>query len=97
MSAIIHFTIIPLDKGESLSPYVARVVHIVKNSGLPYRIGPMGTDIEGDYAETMTVVTRCFEELQKDCGRISMSIKVDYRKDRSDRMQSKVTSVGGPA
>ncbi len=95
MSVIIHFTIFPLDKGESLSPYVAKAVNIVKNSGLPYRIGPMGTDIEGDFDETMAVVTRCFEEMKKDCGRISMSIKVDYRKRRPDRMQSKVQAVGG--
>jgi uncharacterized protein YqgV (UPF0045/DUF77 family) len=41
------------------------------------------------------VVTRCFKELKKDCARIYMSAKVDYRERGSNRIVSKVKSVGG--
>jgi len=93
MSVIIDFSIFPVDKGESLSPYVARAVKIIKDSGLPYHFGPMGTSIEGEWKEVVGVVERCFQELEKDCGRIIINLKADYRKDTSGRMGSKVASV----
>ena len=95
MSALIDFSIFPVDKGESVSPYAARVVTIIRDSGLQYKIGPMGTTIEGEWEELMSIVTRCFKELKKDCRRIYMSIKVDYREGGSHRIAGKVKSVGG--
>ena len=93
MSTLIDFSIFPVDKGESVSPYVTRVVTIIRDSGLSYKLGPMGTTIEGEWDEVMAIVTRCFKELKKDCGRIYMSIKIDYREDSSNRIVSKVKSV----
>jgi uncharacterized protein (TIGR00106 family) len=93
MSTLIDFSIFPVDKGESVSPYITRVVTIIRDSGLPYKPGPMGTTIEGEWDELMVIVTRCFKELKKDCGRIYMSIKVDYREGGSNRIVSKVKSV----
>ncbi|MBW2680598.1 MAG: MTH1187 family thiamine-binding protein [Deltaproteobacteria bacterium] len=95
MSTLIDLSIFPVGKGESVSPYVARVVTIIKDSGLQYKLGPMGTTIEGEWDELMDVVTRCFKELKKDCARIYMSAKVDYREQGSNRIVSKVKSVGG--
>ena len=95
MSTLIDFSIFPVGKGESVSPYVARVVTIIRDSGLQYKLGPMGTTIEGEWDELMDVVTRCFKELKKDCTRIYMSAKVDYRKSGSNRIVSKVKSAGG--
>jgi uncharacterized protein (TIGR00106 family) len=88
MSLLINFSIFPLDKGESVSQYVARAVKIIKDSGLPYN-----TSIEGEWDEVMDVVTRCFEELKQDCSRVYMGITGDYRKIGSDRIVSKVESV----
>ena len=93
MSLLINFSIFPLDKGESVSQYVARAVKIIKDSGLPYKLGAMGTSIEGEWDEVMEVVTRCFEELKQDCSRVYMGITGDYRKIGPDRIVSKVESV----
>jgi len=93
MSTIIDFSIVPKDKGESVSPYVARAVAIIRDSGLSYRFGPMGTSIEGEWPEVMGVVEQCFEALKKDCSRIYMTIKVDYRKGNGGRLQGKMASV----
>lgn len=95
MSVIIDFSIFPVGESESLSPYVARVLKVIRNSGLPHNLGPMGTSIEGDWDEVMDVVNRCFEELKKDCGRVYMNIKADYRKGVSGRIESKINSVEG--
>jgi uncharacterized protein (TIGR00106 family) len=82
-----------MDKGVSLSPYVARAIKIVKASGLPYRFGPMSTCIEGEYDEVMTVVNQCFKELQTDCDRVLIHLKADYREGPAGRMQGKIKSV----
>ena len=93
MSLLINFSIFPLDKGESVSRYVARAVKTIEDSGLPDRIGPMGTSIEGEWDEVMDEVKRCFENLKEDCSRVYMVIAGDYRKTGSDRIDSKVESV----
>ncbi len=84
----------PLDKGESVSQYVARVVDIVDKSGLPYVLTPMGTIIEAeDWEEAMSVLQKGFEALKKDCNRISITMKIDYRKGKKNRLIQKVKSV----
>ncbi|MFP4533448.1 MAG: MTH1187 family thiamine-binding protein [Desulfobacterales bacterium] len=93
MSVIIELSIFPLDKGVSVSPYVARVVKIIEGSGLSYTLNPMGTCIEGEWPEVLQVVDQCFKELQNDCDRIYLTMKADYRKDRSDGLTGKVKSV----
>lgn len=93
MSTIVHFSIYPVDKGEHLSTYVARAVRMIKDSGLPYHLGAMGTTIEGEWPEVMAVVNRCFEELGKDCGRIIVNLKADYKKEAENRMAGKIASV----
>lgn len=94
MSVIVEFSIFPMDKGESLSPYVARALKIIQDSGLPYELNPMGTCVEGEWSDVTALVDRCFQALEKDCNRINLSLKADYRKGPSGRMKRKVASVG---
>ncbi len=90
---LLDFSMSPLGKGESVSPYVARCLEIVARSGLDYRLHAMGTTLEGEWDDVFAVVRRCFEALQADCPRISCSIKVDYREGPGGRLQSKVRKV----
>ena len=46
---LLEFSMSPLDKGESLSPYVSRIIKIIDESGISYRLNPMGTVLEGEY------------------------------------------------
>ncbi|MFH1144155.1 MAG: MTH1187 family thiamine-binding protein [Candidatus Eisenbacteria bacterium] len=83
----------PLDKGASVSHYVSRSLDVVDRSGLAYRMNPMGTVVEGTWDEALGVVTACFERMRRDCERISVAIKIDYRKGREGRLESKIASV----
>jgi uncharacterized protein (TIGR00106 family) len=83
----------PLGKGESVGRYVARSLEIVDQSGVDYRLNPMGTVLEGEWDEVFEVVRRCFERMKKDCRRISCTIKVDYRRGHRGRLSGKVASV----
>ncbi|BCS90089.1 MTH1187 family thiamine-binding protein [Pseudodesulfovibrio sediminis] len=94
MSVIIELSIFPLDKGtNSLSPYVARVLDVIKSSALSHTLGPMGTCIEGEWDEVMGVVDSCYKELEKDSDRIYLTMKVDSRKGRKNGLTSKINSV----
>jgi uncharacterized protein (TIGR00106 family) len=90
---LLEFSMTPIGKGESVSRYVARSLAIVEKSGLDYRLHAMGTIIEGDWDEVFGVLRKCFHALRKDCHRVSIAIKVDYRKARKGRLKSKVASV----
>ncbi|MBN1335911.1 MAG: MTH1187 family thiamine-binding protein [Deltaproteobacteria bacterium] len=88
-----EFAMYPIGVGESLSPWVARAVEVVDRSGLPYRLTPMGTVVEGEWDEVMAVIRACWQALDADCDRISVSIRVDARKGPGGRLDSKIASV----
>jgi uncharacterized protein (TIGR00106 family) len=90
---LVEFSMTPLGKGESVSRYVSRSLDIIDRSGLPYRLTPMGTILEGEWDEVMGVVRDCFERMRQDCDRITTSIKVDYRAGASGRLEAKIASV----
>lgn len=93
MSAILELAIFPMDKGESVSAHVAKVVNVIKVSGLPHVTGPMGTCIEGAIPELMALCSQCFAVLEHDSDRIYATMKIDYRKGRTDGLKSKLESL----
>jgi len=90
---LLEFSMSPMDKGESVSDYVSRSLGIISNSGVPYKLNPMGTCLEGEWDEVMGVVKQCYEKMSSDCNRITCSIKIDYRKGKSGRLDSKMASI----
>ncbi|HPD61292.1 MAG TPA: MTH1187 family thiamine-binding protein [Thermodesulfobacteriota bacterium] len=90
---MVEVSMFPVDKGESLSEYVSKVLSIIDKSGLPYRVNPMGTVIEGEWDKVMEVIKKCHVALENDCRRIYTSIKIDYRKGGGTRMEAKIESI----
>ena len=90
---LLEFSMSPLGKGESVSEYVARSLQIIADSGLPYRLNPMGTVLEGEWGEVMGVVKACYERMRDDCSRISCTIKIDAREGARGRLESKIARV----
>ena len=45
---IAEISVIPIGEGIDLASYVARVVKIIDESGLDYKLNAMGTVVEGD-------------------------------------------------
>jgi uncharacterized protein (TIGR00106 family) len=90
---LMEFSMIPLDKGDSFSLYVARILDLVDQSGLDYRLNPMGTVVEGEWDDLLALLTRCFRALEQDCGRISLQVKFDHRKGAESRIETKIQSV----
>jgi len=90
---LMEFSIIPLDKGASMGTYVARVLSVVDESGLDYRLNPMGTVVEGEWDDLLELLSMCFRVLEKESDRISVQVKFDYRKGISGALESKIRSV----
>jgi len=94
MSALVEFSIFPTEKTQSKSAFVARVLDIIDRSGLEYQFTPMGTIIEAETVEeALAVIDQAYKELQKDCGRVYSSIKIDWREGPVGRLNQKVGSV----
>jgi uncharacterized protein (TIGR00106 family) len=90
---LLEFSMAPAGKGESVSEYVARILDLIDKSGVPYQLTPMGTILEGEWAQVMGVVGACFEALKTDCDRIGVHIKIDYRAGPAGRLKSKTDRV----
>jgi uncharacterized protein (TIGR00106 family) len=90
---MLEFAIAPRGIGESLSEHVSRIVDIIDKSGVPYQLTPMGTILEGEWAEVMGVVTACFEALKADFPRVGVQLKVDYRAGTERRMGAKTAKM----
>jgi uncharacterized protein (TIGR00106 family) len=93
MMLLLEFSMYPTDKGESVSEYVKGNLEIIHDCGLPYKLGPMGTCLEGEYDEVMEVVRKCYERMSENSDRIACQIKMDWRKGPAGRLESKVETL----
>lgn len=93
--AIVEISIVPIGtETTSVSRYVAGAVEILKESGLQYRLTPMGTIIEGDLRDIMPAVLRMHESpFAHNMQRVYTVIKIDDRRDTATGMDYKVQSV----
>ena len=90
---VCEFSVVPLGAGESLSTQVARCIRIVRESGLPHQLTPMGTILEGEWDQVFSVIKRCRDELRRDFRRVLITIRVDDQAAPPGRLQAKVRSV----
>jgi uncharacterized protein (TIGR00106 family) len=88
-----EFTIFPIGENVSLSKYVARSLKLIDESGLAYRINPMGTVVEGSWDEVMELIKSCHHAILEDTQRVSCTIKIDDRKGITKALDSKIRSV----
>lgn len=90
---IAQFSIVPLGVGISVSEYIAKVVKIVDESGIPYKLHAMGTIVEGEWDQVMALIKKCRDALIDELERLLIDIKIDDRKGVTGRIEGKVKSV----
>ena len=94
MSVLCEFAIFPTDKGESVSEYVSRIIKMFKESEINFQLTPMGTIFEVENIEDATkIINNSYKLLEPDCNRVYTVIKMDIRKNKSNRMKQKIESV----
>ena len=88
--------IIPVGtKSASLSGGLVDVAKLVDASGLDYRVGPMGTVVEGEWDQILALAKRCHQAVLQTADRVLTTIRIDDRKDHpgSGRIVQKVQSL----
>ena len=92
-----EFSIIPVGIGNSIGDQVAEVLKIVDESGLSYKINPMGTVVEGEWDDLLDLLTKSYRTLERVSDRISLQVKFDCRKGVNGALEGKVRSVEAKA
>jgi len=90
---LIEISIIPIGVGSSIGDQLAEVLKIIDSSGLPYKINPMGTVIEGEWDEVMKLIRKCHKSVMKTGERAITTIIIDDRKGKPNRIEEKVKSI----
>jgi uncharacterized protein (TIGR00106 family) len=90
---LVQFSIVPVGVGSSIGAQLAGVLGIVDESGLPYKVNPMGTVVEGEWADVMRVIKTCHDSVMKGSDRAITTISIDDRKGKPSRLEEKVKSV----
>jgi len=94
MSILLDFAMFPTDKGESVSQYVSKVIDMIRQSGLPYKLNPMGTVIETETMEqALEIIQKAYNILEPYSNRIYAVAKFDIRKNKSGRLEGKIKSI----
>lgn len=91
--AIAEFSVAPTGKASGMSAYVARCLDLVDRSGLPYKLGPMGTVVEGSVDDILALIAACHKAVAADCDRVSTYVKIDDRKGAKGQIEGKVAAV----
>ena len=86
----------------SLSSLLAQVARFVDQSGLDYRVGSMGTVVEGEWDQVMQLAKRCHQAMLQHVSRVMTTIRIDDRTDKpgggriTQKVQSLEAKVGKP-
>jgi uncharacterized protein (TIGR00106 family) len=101
MSTILNFAIFPTNvegvnsEGyQGSSKYVSMVLKMIDESGVPYKLNPMGTSIETDELEdALEIVNKAYKVLEPFSNRVYSAITIDIRKGRKNGMKQKIESI----
>jgi len=90
LNTLVAVAIAPVGVGEELSKYVAEVVKVIRESGLPNKTTSMFTEIEGDWDSVMACVKRATFVLAEKGIRTEVVLKADIRPGVSNMMEGKL-------
>ncbi len=87
-----EFSINPMHT-EHMSKDVARVIATLQATGLEYRLGPMGTCVEGDPEQVLAAIHRCHQAVAANHDRVITTIVIDDRRNQAHHLSDMVASV----
>lgn len=93
MNTLIAVAIAPVGEGDEMAPEVARVIDVIRASGLKNRTSSMFTEIEGEWDAVMQAVKDATMVLAESGIRTEVVLKADVRPGFSDMMTAKVAKV----
>jgi uncharacterized protein (TIGR00106 family) len=88
-----ELTITPLGRGTHLSDDLGKILKIIDESGIRYRLTPSGTCLEGEWDEVMDVVKQCHREARSFCTYVLTTLRIDDESGANDKLNENVASV----
>jgi len=97
LSVLLEFSMFPTSsdgrEGSSVSKQVSKIIDAIDKSGVAYQLTPMGTIIEAtSMKEALSIIELAYEQVS-DCDRVYSSLKFDIRKNKENRLKTKIESV----
>jgi uncharacterized protein (TIGR00106 family) len=94
MNVMVDLCVVPLGVGVSVSEYVVACEKVLKDAGLSSQLHAYGTNIEGEWDNVFAAIKRCHEVVHEmGAPRITTTIKMGTRTDKTQTIQDKVNSV----
>lgn len=90
---LMELTIVPLGRGRSLSGDLAELIGRIDQSGLPYRVTPFGTLLEGTWEQLMDIAKECHSAIRQKTDRVLILIRLDDYAERTDLLETTVAHV----
>jgi len=90
---LVELSIDPLGRGTHLSKDLAAILKIIDDSGIPYRLTPFGTCIEGDWDEVMALVKRCHQRARALSSHVMTTIRVEDEEGATDKLDENIAAV----
>ena len=81
------------DENGSVSAAVADAVRVIRDSGLPYELNSMFTNIEGEWDEVMAVVKRAVDVVAEVSPRVGLVLKADIRPGYDGQLTAKIERI----
>lgn len=90
---LVELTINSLGRGTHLSKDLAEILAIVDASGLPYRLTPFGTCIEGNWDDVIGLVKQCHEHARCLSHHIITTIRIEDEEGAVNKLEGNVAAV----
>jgi len=97
LSVLVEFAMFPTSPdgrdGAGVSGHVSKIIDMIDKSGVSYKLTPMGTVFECEsMKDALEVIEKAYGCLDQ-CERVYSSLKFDIRKDKTNRLKTKIDSV----
>jgi uncharacterized protein (TIGR00106 family) len=88
----VAFAIYPTDLSHE-SEDITRIIEILEAAGLKYRVGPMGTVVEGEWDQVVAAIRRCHEVVASRHERVLTTVVIDEQRGGEHRLDDLVRSI----
>ena len=90
---MVEFSVVPVSGDEHVAKYVAEAIRVIDESGLAYRVTPMGTIVQGDWEAVMAAVKAAHERVMSMTDRVVTKIYIDETKEGEKSFDDKIQAV----
>ena len=93
--ALMEISVVPLGTGEiGVGEYIADIISFLKKNDLPHTLTDMGTVLEGEIDQLLTVAKVLHElPFQRNVWRVVTHITIDDRRDKKVHLEDKIKAV----